>query len=317
MEYNMDGIGDISVSIEMIGPTRATEFLRKAPTLENDGFRNRNLLQLHFQKMAADMSHDQWCFTGEPIIFDVKGRFIEGQNRMQALIKCGKTLPFLVVRGVPENAFEYIGSGRVRTVANVLQSLGRERDTNAIGAMCKYIFLLRASRLDRCGGGTIDETKQDLLKVSKQYQRSIDSALEFTNGVEFTNIAPHSHTAFLRWATCRINPDMSTLFMDLLRNGGKKTDPSESSVAFLRDILISGKARKHTLSKQYRMAISIKAWNAFTRGEHVKCLKWSGLPVAPKTGKKDINGTDYVRIAAPEKFPRFDNEQLIWEYADE
>jgi hypothetical protein len=65
--------------------------------------------------IAVDMVKGRYPFIGDPLRFDTKGRLVDGQHRLRALIRAGATLPFLVVFDLPEGAIKNIDSNRART----------------------------------------------------------------------------------------------------------------------------------------------------------------------------------------------------------
>lgn len=73
---------------------------------------------------AADMDSNEWVFIGDPIRVDVEGRVIDGQHRVEAVIKSGKTQWMTVVTGLPEGVMRYVDMGRKRTYADTLRIRG-------------------------------------------------------------------------------------------------------------------------------------------------------------------------------------------------
>ncbi|CAH2605605.1 conserved protein of unknown function (plasmid) [Rhodovastum atsumiense] len=87
------------MTIETITPDRAEEYLA-----HNRG--NRNIVQSHVAALARDITAGQWMFNAQPICFSRSGRLLNGQHRLSAVLEAGQPIEVLVMRGLPEEAFE-------------------------------------------------------------------------------------------------------------------------------------------------------------------------------------------------------------------
>ena len=88
-----------TMSIEAITPDRAEEYLAV-----NRG--NRNIVQSHVAALARDISNGQWMFNAQPICFSRSGRLLNGQHRLSAVLEAGQPIEVMVMRGLPEEAFQ-------------------------------------------------------------------------------------------------------------------------------------------------------------------------------------------------------------------
>ncbi|OYV41002.1 MAG: hypothetical protein B7Z80_03000 [Rhodospirillales bacterium 20-64-7] len=88
-----------AMTIETITPDRAEEYLAF-----NRG--NRNIVQSHVAAMARDITNGQWMFNAQPICFARSGRLLNGQHRLSAVLEAGQPIEVVVMRGLPEEAFE-------------------------------------------------------------------------------------------------------------------------------------------------------------------------------------------------------------------
>jgi hypothetical protein len=88
-----------AMTIETITPERAGEYLAA-----NRG--NRNIVQSHVAAMARDIANGQWMFNAQPICFSRGGRLLNGQHRLSAVLEAGQPIEVMVMRGLPEEAFE-------------------------------------------------------------------------------------------------------------------------------------------------------------------------------------------------------------------
>lgn len=88
----------IALTIEEIDPAQAATML-----LHNT--RNRPMKPATVNTYAKVMSSGDWTFTGESISFDLRGRLVNGQHRLSAVVKSGVPITVVVVRGVPDSAW--------------------------------------------------------------------------------------------------------------------------------------------------------------------------------------------------------------------
>ncbi len=88
-----------AMTVETITPERAEEYLAA-----NRG--NRNIVQSHVAAMARDITNGQWMFNAQPICFARSERLLNGQHRLSAVLEAGQPIEVMVMRGLPEEAFE-------------------------------------------------------------------------------------------------------------------------------------------------------------------------------------------------------------------
>jgi len=95
----LEGSGNYTLAVETITTERAEQYLAA-----NRG--NRNIVQAHVAAMARDIVNGRWMFNAQPICFSRSGRLLNGQHRLSAVLEAGEPIEVLVMRGLPEEAFE-------------------------------------------------------------------------------------------------------------------------------------------------------------------------------------------------------------------
>lgn len=98
-----------------VTPEIAAKFL-----LKNEG--NRKLREQHAASLARAMENGQYKLTHQAAAITKKGRIIDGQHRMRAIMLSGKTLPMWICYDVPEDTFSVLDSGMVRKMHERLRS---------------------------------------------------------------------------------------------------------------------------------------------------------------------------------------------------
>jgi len=83
------------MQFKMITPQLATRMLLK-------NIINRTIYEHTVEKYALDMKRGRWAPTHQGICFDDQGNLTDGQHRLHAIVRSGKTIGLTVVSGIPE-----------------------------------------------------------------------------------------------------------------------------------------------------------------------------------------------------------------------
>ena len=128
--------GNAKVKIVMIGPKEAEALLD-----HNDTY-NRDLKKKSYRKYARYMNSDEFMLSNDALTFDEEGVLINGQNRLQAVIESGCTVPFIVVYNVPKETKNIINNGVIVTNRDrqkmFLEEIGMKKK-DAWGTICEIL----------------------------------------------------------------------------------------------------------------------------------------------------------------------------------
>lgn len=108
---------NVDVSIETINPGKAEEYLKLTT-------RNRHITAHHLAGLVNDMKNNRWVFNGDPVRFN-GNTLIDGQHRLTAIVKSGRTQEFVVIRQLTKEAFDTIDIGRRRKTSDYLSMDGK------------------------------------------------------------------------------------------------------------------------------------------------------------------------------------------------
>ena len=128
---------DISVEALEIGPERAAKLLEANTT-------NRNVAAYVVDKYARDMAADSWKLNGQTIKVGKSGRLLDGQHRLHAAVRSGKSFPAIIVSGLEDRVFETFDLGARRSLADILIDRG-EINTSTLAAALRHPRLRGAS----------------------------------------------------------------------------------------------------------------------------------------------------------------------------
>jgi hypothetical protein len=95
-----------------ITPEIARQMLDTSP-----GNRTLRNATVHHYSMA--MKRGEWI-VGQPLEFDCNGQLRNGHHRLNAVIDSGLTIDFMVVTGLPTDAFKVMDIGLTRTMSDVI-----------------------------------------------------------------------------------------------------------------------------------------------------------------------------------------------------
>jgi len=249
----------------MVGPAEASTML-EANT------HNRNLKSKHRQ-YADDMANGSWRWEiCDPLRFSDCGVLLDGQNRLQAVILSGVTLPFLVVRGLPMTTQTVMDTGVGRKLGDVLKLQGEDH-YNALATVVRLCWELGR------GTGFINKGKASNSTLLAFLADNPDLRLYATNTqrrVADSCDLPQSIIAGFWWTLAKIDKEDADDFFTRL---GQEAGHLESEPIFeLRRTLskyADAKKGGGERDRLWMMAVTVKAWNAYRDGRTVALYKWS------------------------------------------
>ncbi len=110
---------DMTAKIEFIDKAAAEDLLSRPYG------KQRTLAQSLVDKLAQAMNTNEFIDAiVNPIFISNTGKLLDGQHRLTALTHTNKTIPFLVVRGLPEETFVYFDQSRPRAAKDALRVRG-------------------------------------------------------------------------------------------------------------------------------------------------------------------------------------------------
>jgi hypothetical protein len=132
----------MNIKVTTITPKMAAEFL-KCVSPE----KQRNVQGSLVDVYASAMRNDMWVLTHQGIAFNTAGELCDGQHRMQAVVKSGKTIKMVVTTGIEEtqngvHTFDAIDRGVVRKIADQLKVRHGIKNANHVASACRTIGVI-------------------------------------------------------------------------------------------------------------------------------------------------------------------------------
>lgn len=276
-------IGGLNIEITTVTPALAHHWLSR-------GGKNRFLNMKRVDKLAAAMHRGEWRLTGEAIKLDDEGRVRDGQYRLTAVVKSGVTIQTVVVRGVTEDAFDVMDSGRARTAADVLGIHGYSSTTGMAAAARLLMFYERFQRFDPM----VREASHIVTSVTTlaYLEAHPDVAGGYRLGDRVRAAGAQGGVGL--WAAVftlflRLDAEYAHLFAHHLITGAdmKKDHPALLLRERTRWRKDTGR-KANAIEREAIAAVAIKAWNAFRTEKTLVALSWRGDGPKPEAFPKPI-----------------------------
>lgn len=252
---------NLEVTVERVTPAMAKEWLKNNPD-------NRNLRPTVVERYARDMRSGNWKVGGSAIVFNCDGSLIDGQHRLSALIEAGRTIEMVVHRGVDRDVKEAIDTGLRRNFADVLAWKG-ETQVAALAAAVRMGWRWQNGFIFGANYGTYTHAEGlDWYQHNPSVRRHLTRAkrLYMSLAIPQPAGAAFMHRIYL------IDESDADSFMGqvLLGEGLRKGMPSYA----LRSWAQSQAARpaSHRPRGDTYLAMLIKAWNGYAKGEDIQIL---------------------------------------------
>lgn len=264
----------LTTKVETISPNTAITYLKNAG-------KNRKLSEKKVQDYAKQMTDGEWVLNGEPIIFGKSGNLIDGQHRLRAVIYSNATVQMLVVRGVNDEYFDSIDSGKSRTLFDVFSSNNIANASIVSAAVKKYsvicsnpksCFFRDYSKLTPC--------RKVLLETYNHNAEVFDYAATFgANMYAKKRLASPANIgaiyAYLMLVKEHEQDKIEEFFWFLFSNKEAATTPAYSAAIEARNRIISSALSGKKFEPKTLQNMFAIAWNSFIEGKEVKKLRVS------------------------------------------
>lgn len=242
--------------LELITPDIAKKYLCK-------NCANRPIKDKHIAFLARQMADGQFTFNGESIKFDKSGNLLDGQHRLNAVIKSGKTIQFLVIKDLDQSVMPTIDTGRKsRDAGDVLGILGERNAKNIAAALNFVIRIEKGYSLNYNAVST-----QDIID-SLQRHPGIRNSIQWSRSKIVCKLLRPSLATGFHYIFSLINKELADRFFETLETG-ETTNGIRDAAIVIRETLFYRKIEKNrntVLARDYEPAILIKAWNAYING---------------------------------------------------
>jgi hypothetical protein len=249
------------IKLETITPEMATKYLK----LNRD--HNRKLRGAQVDYLVDQIKRGLWTSNGATICFNGDGKLTDGQHRMAAVVKAGKAVTTLVVRGLDDKAFHSIDTGIHRSNADILRIAG-EKDTYVLACAARYLF--NWERVKSFGAKMRSRMAYDDIQLTIKRHPGLRDAVHATSHyrLDIRHIGPSFIATFFYLANI-INHDEAIAFLDHVFRG---TDMSKGHplLALRRVLLAAGMEKHRRITPTDTGRLFIASWNLWAKGHRIE-----------------------------------------------
>jgi hypothetical protein len=129
----------MKTTTETITPEQAAKWLH--PTINRD---NRDVRDSHVAALAQQIMDGNWQVTHQGIAFATSGRLLDGQHRLNAIVRAGVAVPMQVSRGMNEEAFKVTDCGLKRAAYDRIHLVNdQQQNVTICQAISMYLRSIR------------------------------------------------------------------------------------------------------------------------------------------------------------------------------
>ena len=218
---------------------------------------------------ADAMRRGEWLQNGEAIIVSRDGALNDGQHRLNAVIRSGRTVEMMLTFGVDRDSRHTVDQGSARTPGHILSMHG-EKSANQLATAIAFVWMYD----DKRAAGTYPSPEEmlDTLDQNPALRDWVSAASKVAKSFQLSvgYVAGAAHIC------ARYNDRMVDSFLHSIATG-LGIDSERDPVFILRKKLMSHLAqsrRGSRMSAPEQAAVFIKAFDAFRKGRSLGALRW-------------------------------------------
>jgi len=268
-------------TVETIGPSKAKIYLRnQAP--------NRLVNESLVIQYAIAMLDDEWRNTGDPIKFDEKGRLIDGQHRLRAIVESETEQRLSIARNVPYGELlTILDTGRKRNAGDVLTILTADTDSGYtfvyprnLPSVAKMVMTFyKLNDMNRNSRYTATLSTTAIVNFCKQNQNALQDACRFQARIAHVASFTMNKSALAAsiYVCHEVNPAMTESFVNELVR--PQTTEGNPAYVLREQAMRDNNKRAPSWTKDTRLtaAYFIKAFNAYVEGRSVATIRFKAF----------------------------------------
>lgn len=253
----------MKATIETITPTKATELLRT-------NTKNRNINPRIVGYYSASMKAGDWKLNGEAIKISEKNMLIDGQHRLEAIVKSGVSVPMLVIRDVSVDAMPTIDIGKTRSTADHLSIMGYAGNMTIISAAIRVVLDFK--------GGKFVQYKDKLTPL--EAMRFLDDNRGLLHSAERvvgrgSKLVPSSILVAMHYLLSKVDSTKADIFFQQLFSGANLGSGSPVLVLRTRLVSLTTENKNSRSLRRMHVALIISAFNHFINGDDIQKLRYN------------------------------------------
>lgn len=271
--------------VEEITPKRAIQLLKR-------NSKNRKLNIRTVSYYADQMERGEWIVTGQGISLSTDGDIIDGQHRLSAIVKSGKTVSMFVFYDMDPKSFDRYDVGKTRSAGDIFQIDGVKNAHN-ISSMIKYYQQIGMK--EKQAEFSVIQLKLTRHELLAKYHEGPDFWQEICRlTLRGWNHFRLYNSGFLGgfYAHVVLDKGYSLDSVKAFNDELHQLSPEKNVSTFnLRTVLIRDAMSMKRYTPSVKRAFLTKCWNAYFKNEEVKTYKISeGEKFQTVVHYGDLNG---------------------------
>ena len=237
---------------------------------------NRRMSESRVLRYASDMRGQKWRLTHQGIAFDgtmEDGELLDGQNRLNAVIRVGFPVEMMVVEHADPETFADIDTGKVRNLSDLLTIEGA-RNSDNIAACVNWVWRLKHRTPQGVPASGAPPPRVGLELYRRESAQALRHAVNVTERLRKAIHVPPGPYAGLYYTCAQLDFGDAEDFWERLRVGEnlQRNDP----VLRLREFIIKDRTQvmRVRANALYHIAVTTKAWNAYRRNAPITNLRY-------------------------------------------
>ena len=231
--------------------------------------KNRPLSMNSVEKLSSAIKRGEWKLNGDTIKMNGDA-LIDGQHRLNAIVKSGVACQAYVVRGVQSDAFDTLDQGKRRTIGHMFAREG-EKYYSHLAKACRMLFLYEQG-LMRASGIDADFTPTMARNILDSH-KGIRESVQFVSDLGIGKLMSVGAAAAMHWHCSQKDDHLASQFFSQIGTG--ENINRDMPVYLFRERLRRNRSDQAKLRQHIIAAFLVKAWNATRSKQKLGTLKWS------------------------------------------
>jgi len=242
--------------------------------------KNRSVNRANLNYIISEINRGNFHLTGESIKIAQNGMLLDGQHRLHAVIESKKPTMMLVVRGLSNDAFKYIDTGRKRQASDILAIEG-VANSAAISAMAKFIINFKRGNYASVSNSKVDIssnrtpiTNADVSNFVSTNKESIEDSYLYGHN-KYNKLIKKVTLSGFHFIIKQSNEELADDFCHKVSTG--EGIEHSSPIYLLRQKMLQDIRANKKMRSLEKLAILCKAWNLYKTNKTVSILKWDSV----------------------------------------
>lgn len=209
----------------------------------------------HVAFLAKEIAEERWDPNNDAVSFAQDGSLINGQHRLNAIVKAGKAAVLLVSRGLSTGSFTKMDTQRRRSGADMISIAGGARHVLA-ASIVHLVVAYERGECDSSGWPRLsnDDVYNEYLARKDDIDRAAVAGQGVPRGLRIGgSVVGGGHYLFAKAA----DPESADVFIHALKIGDRDVP---AAYQFRESLLRRSKGKR---PEGENLAVLIKAWNRF------------------------------------------------------